>query len=62
MEKIKTYRQYIEQTSFNKVWDILRSQYGETEDVKQFYIDLYEELKSAQGGFSVDVLTPNRIS
>lgn len=36
MEKIKTYRQYIEQTSFNKVWDILRSQYGETEDVKQF--------------------------
>lgn len=46
MEKIKIYRQYIEQTSFNKVWDILRSQYGETENVKQFYIDLYEELKS----------------
>lgn len=46
MDKIKTYRQYIEQTSFNKVWDILRSQYGETEDVKQSYIDLCEELKS----------------
>lgn len=44
MDRIKTYRQYIEQTSFNNVWDILRSQYGETEDVKQSYIDLCKEL------------------
>lgn len=46
MHEAKTYRQYIEQTPFESVWGVLRVQYGETEDVRQSYIDLCEELKT----------------
>ena len=55
MHEAKTYRQYIEQTPFESVWGVLRVQYGETEDVRQSYIDLCEELKTLPPSLNVNL-------